>query len=471
MAEATALLPLKPRPVRFLFLLRRLRRLKFGRPVSLRTRLLAVSVVVLLGFVGLTGAVLDRAFQESADAAQSQRLEALLFLLMGAIDISPNDQLLVPEQLPESRLAVPGSGLYAAITQVRNLEQWQSNSTLGLDIPFADDLKPGQRRSEVREAEDGQLYRVVSQGVRWVTGDKPAVLVFSVSAPISAQDAEIFAYRKSLWAALGVMSLLLLVALIMVLTWGLRPLRVLARRLSAMEEGKSRDLEGRYPAELAPLVNNLNRLLSRERTQLERYRAAMGDLAHSLKTPLAVLRGARSDAELERTVADQVERMDQIVHYQLQRASTAGASQTAPPIKLAPLVDRLLATMAKVYAERHLQLIHVIADDLDARIDEGDAMELMGNLIDNACKWASSRVRVSAERSKGGLCLTLEDDGPGIADPDRVLGRGQRGDERTPGHGIGLAIIQDIALAYRGELRIDRSEWGGAKISVWLGQA
>jgi two-component system sensor histidine kinase PhoQ len=307
--------------------------------------------------------------------------------------------------------------------------------------------------------------------VRWAIGSSPSLLTFSVAAPLAAQGAEIDAYRRSLWGALAVMAVLLLLALVVVQRWGLRPLRRLARQLARMEAGEIREVPGAHPAELAPLVANLNRLLVRERTQLERYRAALGDLAHSLKTPLAVLRGAPADAHLPTVVAEQISRMDQIVNYQLQRAATAGASQSGAPLPVATLVERLFATMAKVYAARALQLDHDIDAGLAVRLDEGDAMELLGNLVDNACKWATHRVRVHAERRGGGLWLVVDDDGPGIDEPERLLRRGQRGDERMPGHGIGLAIAQDIALAYRGELRIERNEAGGARVVAWLGQA
>ena len=439
-----------------------------GRSLSLRARLLGVSAAVLLAFVVLTGAVLDRAFRDSADAAQGERLEALLYLLMGALDVAPDGRLMMPEPLPEARLALPGSGLYAAIVEGDGSRQWTSGSTLGLEIPFARGLAPAERRNDVQTATDGRAYRVVSQGVRWAVGDTPRALSFSVAAPLAAREAEVRAYRQSLWGALAVMAVLLLAALIAVQNWGLGPLRRLARRLAAIEAGDATEVGGRFPAELAPLADNLDRVLRRERAQLERYRGALGDLAHSLKTPLAVLRsgGAADPDEL----GQQLERMENIVQYQLQRATTAGASQSAPPLPLAPLVERLLATMAKVHADRRLALDHRIADTLQARIDEGDAMELVGNLLDNACKWARSAVRVRAERREGGLLLVVEDDGPGIADPARLLGRGQRGDETTPGHGIGLAIVRDIALAYRGELRIGRAADGGARVEVWLGQ-
>lgn len=296
-----------------------------GRSLSLRARLLGVSAAVLLAFVVLTGAVLDRAFRDSADAAQGERLEALLYLLMGALDVAPDGRLMMPEPLPEARLALPGSGLYAAIVEGDGSRQWTSGSTLGLEIPFARGLAPAERRNDVQTATDGRAYRVVSQGVRWAVGDTPRALSFSVAAPLAAREAEVRAYRQSLWSALAVMAVLLLAALIAVQNWGLGPLRRLARRLAAIEAGDATEVGGRFPAELAPLADNLDRVLRRERAQLERYRGALGDLAHSLKTPLAVLRsgGAADPDEL----GQQLERMENIVQYQLQRATTAGASQ------------------------------------------------------------------------------------------------------------------------------------------------
>lgn len=438
-------------------------------PWSLRARLLLVSAAVLLGFVVLTGIALDRAFRDSADASQSERLEAVLYLLMAIMEVDADGTVRMPAPLPEPRLATPGSGLYAEV-RLRDGERWVSDSALGRDLPFGHDLIPGGRRSTVAVAADGERYRVVAHGVRWAIGERPVALTLEVASPLASTGAEVGAYRFSLWSALALMAVLLLVALVVVQRWGLRPLRALARRLARLEAGEPVDLSAPQPRELAPLVANLDRLLQRERALLERHRAALADLAHSLKTPLAVLRGAPDDAGLAAQVREQTRRMDEIVHYQLQRAATAGASRHAAPIALAPLVDRLLASMAKVYADRRLVLGHDIAPDLGVRIDEGDAMELLGNLLDNACKWAAGRVEVHGWRGDGGLCLAVEDDGPGIAEPERLRLRGERGDERVPGHGIGLSVVHDIALAYHGELRIERSAAGGARMVVWLGQ-
>ncbi|HRP95827.1 MAG TPA: ATP-binding protein [Rhodocyclaceae bacterium] len=446
------------------------------RPWSLRVRLLAVSLSVLLGFVVLTGLALDRAFRDSADAAQQERLEALLYLLMGALEVGADGRLLMPAPLPEARLATPASGLYAEIVRapaapgadVVPPTRWLSDSALGLSVPLGAVLAPGERISEVRAGDDGLAYRVLARGVRWAIGERPSLITFSVAAPLASTGTGVEAYRRSLWSALAVMAALLLVALVLVQHWGLRPLRRLARRLAAMEAGDARDPGGPYPRELAPLARNLDRLLQRERTMLERHRKALGDLAHALKTPLAILRTAPGQPEPVQIVREQTQRMDAIVQYHLQRAATAGASQSAPPIALAPLVARLCASIAKVHADRALTLDNSVPAELHARIDDGDAMELLGNLVDNACKWATTTVRVQATRCEGGLLLAVDDDGAGIADPQRLMRRGLRGDERVPGHGMGLAIVNDIALAYGGEVRIERSTLGGARIAVWL---
>lgn len=447
------------------------------RPWSLRARLLVVSLSVLLAFVALTGLALDRALRDGADAAQQERLEALLYLLMGAVDVAADGRVVMPAQLPEARLATPASGIYAQIVSIRSAAdrpgapvaaRWQSDSALGVEIPFGDTPGVGERSSEVRRGADGHAYRVVARTARWAIGATPSLITFSAAAPLASTGLEVEAYRHSLWSALAVMAALLLVSLVLVLHWGLRPVRRLARRLAAMQTGKVRDLAGPYPRELAPLALNLDRLLQRERTMLERHRKALGDLAHALKTPLAILRTAAGGPELAQIVQEQTQRMDAIVHYHLQRAATAGASQSASPIALAPLVARLCASMAKVHAERALTIDNGVPAELHARIDEGDAMELLGNLVDNACKWARTTVRVQALRCEGGLLLAVDDDGAGIADPQRLMQRGLRGDERVPGHGMGLAIVNDIALAYGGEVRTERSALGGARVSVWL---
>jgi two-component system, OmpR family, sensor histidine kinase PhoQ len=270
------------------------------------------------------------------------------------------------------------------------------------------------------------------------------------------------------------MGLLLLVAQSLILRWGLSPLRSVADELTRLEEGRQEQIAGNYPTEVKRLTDNLNTVLTHERARQKRYRDALADLAHSLRTPLALVRGAlstsRPEPELARTLQDQVERMDHIVGYHLQRAAASGRSGLAVPQPLRPAVARTLQALAKVHADKRIETEIAIDSALRFRGDEGDLLELLGNVLDNACKWCRSRVRVSAVFGEGQLALTVEDDGPGISDADaqQVLERGNRADQSMPGHGIGLAVTRDIVEAYSGHIVIARSALGGASVTLLL---
>jgi two-component system sensor histidine kinase PhoQ len=262
-----------------------------------------------------------------------------------------------------------------------------------------------------------------------------------------------------------------LLALLAALAWGLRPLRTVAAEVRAIESGAQQRLTRDYPKELKHLTDNINALLLHEHAQQVRYKNALGDLAHSLKTPLAVLRGiGDSVGEQSPTLNEQIDRMDNIVQYQLQRAATTGRSALTTPIPLRPTLERLLTTLHKVYRDKGVTVELALQEAVAFRGDEGDLMELLGNLLDNAFKWAAGTVRISAHASRSVLELCVEDDGPGIEDAQaaQVLQRGVRLDENTPGHGIGLPMVRDIVEAYEGRLTIKRSDRGGARIAIFL---
>jgi two-component system sensor histidine kinase PhoQ len=284
-----------------------------------------------------------------------------------------------------------------------------------------------------------------------------------------------------MWVVLGGLGLLLLLFQALLLVWSLRPLRAVARDLALVERGESEQLSGDYPMELSALTRGLNDFIKSEREHLRRYRNTLGDLAHSLKTPLAVMRGLfenESDGQRLRDGGlEQVVRMDEIVAYQLARAAKSGHQTYAAPLAILPHAEEIALMLEKVYARKG-----ALAEfEVDARSmfhgDKGDLMELMGNLLDNAFKWCRGRVLLTAEplglpkARRPGLLLRVEDDGPGIPDDQvsEVLKRGVRGDERVQGHGIGLSIIGDIVSSYDGELKVGRSEQlGGAQFEVRL---
>jgi len=422
--------------------------------LSLRVGLIAALVVAV--FAVLTALALERAFRDSAAQALDERLHAQLYLLMGVTEVDGDGRVTLPERLPEARLMLPGSGLVGEIRAASGEPLWTSPSALG-DAP-----------------DSKALPFAVRLMVNWELGERSHPLEFRISEDRTAFEAQLSEYRRSLWTWLAALAVLLLAAQGVALHQGLKPLRRVTRELRAVERGEQPGLQGRYPVELKGLTDNLNTLIHHERAQLARYRDALSNLAHSLKTPLAVLRGSldsgEGDRQQTREQLEQLERMERIVAYQLQRAATSGRTVLTAPIPLAPVVQRLGTTLAKVYPERDLAFESDVPEGLKFRGNEGDLMELLGNLLDNAWKHGGSRVRVEARGIVDGLELCVCDDGPGIP-PDQVptiLTRGGRLDEQVPGQGIGLAVVADIVAAYEGRIEIDQGPLGGARVCVTL---
>ncbi|MCG5496315.1 ATP-binding protein [Ectothiorhodospira variabilis] len=421
--------------------------------LTLRVGLIAALVVAI--FAGLTALALERAFRDSATHALEERLQAQLFMLMGTVEVDAGGAVSMPERLPDARLTLPDSGLQAHVTDARGRILWRSPSALGLPMGVG--------------MEDRFLARMT---VDWETPGGLVPLTFTVMEDRSGLEAQLSEYRRSLWGWLAVLAVLLLAAQSLALYLGLMPLRRVARELRAMEQGDQGQITGHYPAELKPLTDNLNTLIQQERAQLARYRDGLADLAHSLKTPLAVLRGSleqRSDTD-SRQALEQLERMDRIVAYQLQRAATSGRSALAAPLDVAPVMQRLADTLNKVYRDKGVAFSMQVQPGSHFRGNEGDLMEVLGNLLDNAWKFSRHRVRAWAEHRGRVLEIRVEDDGPGIP-ADRVpaiLARGGRLDEEVPGQGIGLAVVSEIVTAYGGDLRVEDSELGGAALVICL---
>jgi two-component system sensor histidine kinase PhoQ len=231
------------------------------------------------------------------------------------------------------------------------------------------------------------------------------------------------------------------------------------------------EIEGSYPDELKPLTRDLNAMIVSEHNQQTRYRNALGDLAHSLKTPLAVLRGLSGEAQIpppqQNLLDEQVGRMQHIVDHQLRRAAAAGSRTLTEPIVLKPLIDKLTSALTKVYASRGVGFYNRLDPELRLRADQGDLYELFGNLLDNAAKYGDEHIRISAHQEANLLHIDVDDDGPGFPEePEKLLERGARADTRKPGQGIGLAAVSEIVKAYGGRLDLARSPLGGARVSV-----
>jgi two-component system, OmpR family, sensor histidine kinase PhoQ len=435
---------------------------------SIRARLLLGAALVLLAFMAGAGLAVQRAHTDSVRASHFSRLQGTVYLLLAGAELDDAGSLAMPAGFAEPRLSLPGSGLYAAIHNVNRDQEWRSASTLGIEPPFRRGVAPGEWRYETLETDTG-AWLAASYGVNWAGRTRAAPLVLSVLEDKTAFDREVRVFSRTLWAWLGSAGVLLLLAQILLLQWGLAPLRNVASEIGRIEAGVQARVEGRYPTEISGLTGNLNTLLQQERVRQTRYKEALSFLAHSLKTPLAVLRGALADPpRLPAAVQEQVARMDDIVQHQLGRAGAGGATRFAAPLLIAPVLERIRDALAKVHAEKALAFTVDCAPDLAWRMDEGDLFEMMGNLMDNAAKWAKQRVAVKAWREAGSLWIRVEDDGPGFSDTESILRLHVRLDERVPGHGVGLAVVSDLVASHHGELKLARAALGGGRVDVVL---
>ncbi|MDN5874806.1 MAG: ATP-binding protein, partial [Sinobacteraceae bacterium] len=373
-----------------------------------------------------------------------------------------------PSALPDPRLARVQSGLEAIIFDSQGRVAWHSSNLSG---PLPKIKAPHVGDSLLKET-DKQF--VFSLGIRWHRGNgKAPRYTIALLTDKTTYEAQLNTFRRSLWLALGVAGATLVLLQFVLLRWSLAPLRRLAREVRDIETGARQEIEGTYPAELMAVAGNLNAVIRTARSYLSRSRNALGDLAHSLKTPLAILRGIAEAPDMSRELAQQIDnpvtRMEHIVQYQLRRAAAAGHQALSQPVAVEPVAGKVLAALAKVHADRQLNLRNQVDPAMRLRADEGDLYEVIGNLVDNACKWAANTVRVAAEKNDGKIGIVIEDDGPGFPpDADSLMARGIRADSRTPGQGIGLATVADVLSTAGGSIELSRSSLlGGARVLVY----
>ena len=442
---------------------------------SLRGRLLVAASVVLAAFLGLTGLTLDGAFRDSALASVQTRLQAQVYMLLGAADLDSFNRLALPQTLPEARFSTPDSGLYADVMDSQGNLVWRSPSLLGMALPFFPAVRnAGETQFALLESSDDTPLFVMAFTVNWETSpNQYQIYTFRVAETQWEFLDQLWSFRQGLWGWLLAATGVLLAVQGLILGWSLKPLRRVATEVKDVETGQRAELGGDYPEELLPLTGNLNALLRQSRAHLERYRNALADLAHSLKTPLAVLRGALENSppteELRQTLGEQQERMNRTVDYQLQRAAASGRIALSAPLPVAPIARKIQDSLAKVYASRAPRLSCEVAATTMFYGDEGDLLEILGNLADNACKWCRRQVVMRAypadRDGRTELVVEVEDDGPGIPAEQAplLLGRGQRADPTVAGQGIGLAVVRDLVEeVYYGRLDIGRGLLGGA---------
>lgn len=443
------------------------------RPGSLITRLVISTAVMLTVALGLAGLSLDQGFRDSARTALQDRLEAHLYGLMGLVEMDPQGTLSVPDSLAEPRLTAAESDLYAAIRDAGGQPLWESPSAAEADLPRPRlTARPGHK--EFRHHAARGIYST-SLTVRWeMAPDDHRLLTFTVAESAARFNGEVAAFRRSLWGGLAASALFLVAAHLALLRLSMKPLLRLIREVKAVEAGHKDRFAPDYPAEIRPLTRNMNALLDQDRARLARYRDSLADLAHSLKTPLSILHGIKDDLNpgpaARRQMDEQLERMQGAVDYHLQRAAAAGRVPLSGTVEMASLVAELRRSLDKVYDHKRVQFTADVEEGLRFRGDRGDLTEILGNLMDNAWKWGRGQVRLTLRQAPGALLVQVEDDGPGVADIhwEHLGERGFRPREGVPGHGIGLAVVKDLAAEYGGVPEFGRSPLGGLRVSLRL---
>ena len=419
--------------------------------------------------MGLTGVVLDKAFRNSVENSQRENLRTQIYTLLATAELDDNNQLQLPEEITEPRLNIAESSLHARIITINKELVWQSKSMLNTNLPLPSRIKTGEFSFSKHKIKQ-DYFTVLNFSTLWVTDKGEQAYIFQVAENKKVLNSQIATFRKNLWVWLAGVSIVLIIIQMFILAWGLKPLRRVADDLLKIEKGTEQHLSGHYPKEIYSLSKNLNQLIDSSQQQLTRYRDSLGNMAHSLKTPLAILQNIIDSTTIKQknTAIEQLKIVNNIVKYQLQRAATAGRSQSATTVHLLPVTNKIISTLNKVYKDKEIDIHVDIFSSLTIKIDEGDLFELLGNLIENAYKWCESKVSVSAELLNEKIHLSIEDNGPGInkEERERILLRGQRADQNTPGHGLGLAMVNDILLLYKGSMHITESTLGGAKIII-----
>ncbi len=428
----------------------------------------ALCLPILVGFSAFT---LNRAFVNSLDSAENDALLAQAYSLMALAEPSET-KLFLPTYLSNPRLETPESGLYARVISGDKHTSWRSNSLEASPLVFdvLPSSAPGQASFSDLLTNNNEPFRALSFATIWEIHGKDQQFTFEVFHSQDNKLTEIRSYQHALFGWLGGMAILLIAIQSFVAKWGLRPLKTLATEIEQIEQGNKVDLEFDYPKEIRPVTKSLSNLLTSENAQRSRYKNALSDLAHSLKTPLAVVRSHLTDNEKDQTIDEQIDRMSTIIGHQLRRASAEVKSVYGPQTNISVLIRRLHGALSKVYKDKNIEFDIQIESTLEAQVQESDAMEVLGNIMENACKYGESKVYISSKKENNATTIYIEDDGMGVPESlrEHILTRGARADTSKRGQGIGLAVAVDILSSYNGALKIEASMLGGAKFGVCL---
>ena len=447
------------------------------RPGTLSLRLFLLTSLWALFSVALVAFVLSQAYRQNAERRFAELVTANLYNLLGSVQADATGKLAGQPDLRDPRYTVFGSGWYWEVSALSDPANRLASTSLvdGL-IAAPQDLQFDENYQRNWTYTDDRGAQLTGVEARVFLGSGSEIYSFRVTGNRSELSGEVASFTRTMIVLLALFGLGFIVASFVIVTIGLRPVSRASRRLSDIREGRAERLEGRFPSEIQPLIDETNALIESNRSVIERARTQVGNLAHSLKTPLAVLKNeaGAAPADLRRIILDQTGLMQHQVQAYLDRARIAARHATVTSrTDVGPVLERLCRVVGKLNPA-----LTIIPPGPGTTImfagEQQDFEEVVGNLLENAARFAKDSVRVRVKREilddKAMMTLVIEDDGPGMTDEEAklALGRGMRLDETTPGSGLGLAIVTDIVGEYGGALTLNRSEMGGLKCEVAL---
>ena len=453
------------------------------RSWPLAARLLASAAVLSAAILLITGVLLTAVYQRATESSFDERLYVYLKEIVAAVSQDPQGKLSEAGNFGEPKFDLPLSGWYWQVDKIDapGPSVGGSNSLVGAKLQLlpesaVEDLG-GARREGYVEGPDEKRLRIVQRTVDFSEDGRFRI---AIAARAEEIDAEVRRFDMTLVVAFTLLFAFLMATTLAQVRFGLRPLALLSREVQAIRRGDADVLQGDFPRDIAPLAQEINLLLTANRTILERARTQVGNLAHALKTPLAVIVNEIRNVEgaPAEKVVEQAALMRDQVSWHLDRARTAaltGSPAGATPVS--PVIAEIARVFEKIHPARHLDVIADGGEELRFRGEKQDLQEMVGNLLDNAGKWSCADVKIAARRitEKGAGALprftvTVEDDGPGLPEAARaqVMRRGKRLDETKPGSGLGLSIVTDIANQYGGELTLSSSALGGLRAEIVL---
>lgn len=413
---------------------------------------LSLCLVVIFVLPALVWSISTAHFS-SLERAKMTELELMSYVLIADFDLRES-VITMPVAVLDERFNITQSGYHGYI-KLNDTLIWQSVSVTDTIEP-AKLPRTGAGESRFSTIEhDGETWYLYSFTAEFLNYNRYEAIHFHIANHARDMRAEHAVFTRTLWQSTLVISLVITIVLILSLLSVLLPVRTLIAQLKRTRQGQQSQLSGEFPLELNAMKSTINRVLQEEQQQRERYQNALQDLAHSLKTPLTVIKG---DPALPSSLHPQVDQIDQIIQRQLSRARFSQKSGHQR-IALSPVIEKVCESMHKIHADKALNIMYDETQSVEYAIDQADWYEILGNILDNACKAAQQRVKVTLKEDLQWVVLSVEDDGQGIplAQQKQILKRGYRLDQYTEGSGIGLATVNDLVDLYGGKIRFSEN--------------